>query len=133
MPPPVIAAAAIATTAVGIQQKGVARGKQEKAGKAQQRMADIRAARSRRAQIAEGRRARAAITAQATQSGIAGSSAEAGARGSVGSQVAANVSFLDSQQSLAGSVSRLNQSAQDSLSNAGTAQAIANASQLFQE
>lgn len=77
-----------------------ARSAQKKANKAQANRADLENARSRRQQIVQARRQRAAAIAQGENQGISGGSQVAGAAGSVQSQAASNVSFLNQLQGL---------------------------------
>ena len=71
---------------------------QEKAQKAQANIADLENARARRKQIVEARRRRAQVIQQGENQGIAGGSQVAGAAGSIQSQAASNVSFLNQLQ-----------------------------------
>jgi len=110
-------------TGGAISQRKAAKA-QAKAQRTQQRIADIKAARERRSQVAEARRARAQIESQAGVSGIQGSSGAIGAQSSVQSQLASNLSFLDNVQSLSQQTSIFNQQAAKAQSNAATAGAI---------
>jgi hypothetical protein len=77
-----------------------ARKAQERAQKAQSNRADLENARSRRQQIVQARRQRAAAVAQGENQGISGGSQVAGVAGSVQSQAASNVSFLNQLQGI---------------------------------
>ena len=75
-----------------------ARKSQEKALKATANIADLENARARRKQIVEARRRRAQVIQQGESAGISGGSQVAGAAGSIQSQAASNVSFLNQLQ-----------------------------------
>lgn len=82
-----------------------------RAQRAEQRRADIANARERRATLRNARVAAASIEAQAANTGLATSSAAAGAAANVQSQVASNLNWLDVNQQLSAQVSRANQQA----------------------
>ena len=65
-----------------------------------QRIADIKASRERRRLEAEARQAQARIAVQSQAQNIQGSSAQAGASGSVQSQLAGEVGFLNTTRQL---------------------------------
>lgn len=96
-----------AATVKGVdEQKAAARDQkrayeeQRKARQIQERMQKAKADRERRKQIQEAIRARSLATAAAAARGAQGSSAAVQAQDSITSQLASNVSFLDSMQSL---------------------------------
>ncbi len=66
---------------------------QKKSSRVRRNEADLRNARNRRIQVAEQRRARAITVAESETRGTAGGSQEAGALGSLSSQLASNQSF----------------------------------------
>ena len=66
-----------------------------KARKAQQKLQQLRTTQSRRQQIREARIRRGRVANIAAQTGAQGSSAELGAKGSIQTQLAINLSFLD--------------------------------------
>lgn len=72
-----------------------------RARRAEKKIADIRTARSRRRSIREARIARANIEASAQASGTTQTSSAASGVAGVGTQLAANLSFLDQTQALA--------------------------------
>ena len=81
------------------------------------RIADVRAVRERRNVIREGRIARAQSVAAGVQSGAgAGSSGVAGGVGSVGSQLNANLSFLDTVKTAEANISIFQQQGADARS-----------------
>lgn len=125
--------AILAIAAVGSAvQSRKARKEQRKAEKIQAKSAALQNARARRKEIQRGRRARAAIIAQGGAQGLgAGGSQVAGATGSVQSQTASNVSFLNQLESLdQARFGRLSK-ARDFESNAQTFQAVGQAAGSF--
>ena len=100
-----VTGAFIVATAVSVDQSRQAAKAQEKAQELSQRRADLEAARARRQQVREARIRRAQIIAQSQAVGGEGSSAEAGATGSLQSQLGANLSFLDQTQQLSRQIS----------------------------
>ena len=100
-----IAIAGLVLSAIGTvsqisSQKKAAKSRQ-RADRARQRQEDLRQARQRRSTIREARQRRAQVQSATTQQGVGASSAAAGAVGSVGSQAAGALSFLDTQAGLA--------------------------------
>jgi len=79
----------------------------EAAEKKQQEIADLQAARQRRQAAREAQQRRAQIVAAGEQAGAAGSSGLAGAVGSVQTQAAVNMSFLDQTAMLSSQASSL--------------------------
>lgn len=77
-----------------------AQGEARKARNQRQRIADIKAKRERTELIRQSRIARAQQIAGGVATGVTGSSGQTGALASISSQTAANVSFLDTTQSL---------------------------------
>lgn len=71
---------------------------QRRQGAAQLRMQNIEMQRQRIAQVREARAKRAQILAASESAGVAGGSGEAGGIGSIQSQLGANLSFLDTAQ-----------------------------------
>jgi len=117
-------------TGGAISQRKAAKA-QAAAQRTQQRIADIKASRERRKQVAQARQARAQIESQAGAAGIAGSSGAIGAESSVQSQLGSNLSFLDQVQSLSQQTSIFNQQAAKAQSNAATAGAIRDTAAMF--
>ena len=97
---------------------------QEEANKASARAASLKNARSRRAQVATARRLRAQTVAQGESQGISGSSVVAGAAGSVQTQAASNISFLQQLEGLDSQRLDAQNAANRSLGRASTFQAI---------
>lgn len=117
----------IADVATGgaLSQRDAAK-EQRKAARVQQRLQAAKASRERRAQIREAISAQAQVQAGAEVSGATRTSAAAGGVGSVTTQLASNLSFLNTQEQAAGSISRYNQRAADLFSQAQTSRAIRN-------
>ena len=119
-------AAVISAVALGAQfvatQK--AEDKTEEANEAQQRSASLKNARARRQQVAAARRARAATVAQGEAGGISGSSAVAGATGSVQSQASSNIGFLNQLETLDRQRLSAQNAASRNLTRASTFQAV---------
>lgn len=103
-----------------------ARKAQKRAAEAQGNRADLENARTRRQQLVASRRKRAAAIAQADNQGISGGSQISGVQGSIQSQAASNVSFLNQLQGL--DQNRFNnlEEANKHLGEAATFQAIGN-------
>lgn len=89
------AAVGLATTAYGASQQQMAGGEQRKALREQQRIAEIRSQREIRDQVRQERIKRATILQSGENVGAAESSGALGGAGSVTSQAASNISFLD--------------------------------------
>ena len=87
-------------TAASIRQQRKAAKAQEAATEKQAKIAEAQNARQRRKQVIEARRQRAVALAQGEAQGIGGGSQVSGAVGSIGSQAASNVSFLQGLESL---------------------------------
>ena len=103
-----------------------ARKSNEKAQKAQGNIADLQNAKSRRQQLVQSRRARAQAISQGENAGIGGGSQVAGVTGSIETQAATNVSFLNQLQGLdANRFNNLND-ANKHLGKAATFQSISN-------
>ena len=140
----VVAVVGLVVGAVGAEKSrkatSKARKSQERAQQAQSNIADLENARSRRQQLVQARRQRAAAVAQAENQGIGGGSQIAGVTGSIQQQAATNVSFLNQLQgfdqnrfaNLEDANKRLGQAAtfqaigQAGLQVAGSAESIAN-------
>jgi len=97
---------------------------QIRASKAQQRLQDIKATRERRAQFRQAQKAQAEIIAGGVASGTSKSSSVKQGVGSVQTQLASNISFLDETIGLNRETSIFNQKAADASSRAATADAI---------
>ncbi len=115
---------AAATVYSGVQQRKAAKA-QRRSIKAQQRMADLAAARERRGAIRNARVQQASIESQAANTGLMGSTAAAGASGNVTSRTNENLSFMDMTADLAQQASRANEQAAKYQSNAETGKTVA--------
>lgn len=73
---------------------------QKRARAAEKRIQDIKAARERRAAVREAMKARADINTGVVASGVSGSSAAVAGLGTINTQLATNLSFLDQVKSL---------------------------------
>ncbi len=122
---------AVVSTAISVKESRDARKQQKKAEKIQAKRAGLENARARRSAVAQSRRARASAIAQGETQGISGGSQVAGAAGSITSQGASNVSFLNQlegfDQARFGALS----SARDSQSRSNQASAVAGAATPF--
>lgn len=87
------AGAAIAGTVISARARS-------KAAKIQKQQRNLEANRRRREAVRNARIARGGVINAAALSGLSGSSAEAGATGSITSQLSSNLSFLDQQVGL---------------------------------
>lgn len=106
-----------------------ARKSQERAQRAQSNVADLENARSRRQQLVQARRQRAAAVAQGENQGIGGGSQVAGVVSSIATQAATNVSFLNQLQGFDQNRFSNLEDANKSLGKAATFQAIGQAGQ----
>jgi len=96
-------AAAVITAVSAIEsqrQQRKARKEDEEAREIQGKRDELANARQRRRALVESRRARASAVSEGVSAGVSGSSAVAGAAGSVQTQGATNVSFLNQIESL---------------------------------
>lgn len=91
---------------------------QRKARKVEQRLQRAKAARERRAQIRQAQQAQAQIEAGAVATGTQQTSAAAGGVGSVQTQLASNLSFLNQSEQAAKQISIFQQEAADDLTRA---------------
>lgn len=95
---------AVATAAVGtaasVHQSAQARSEQRKAARVERRIQDVKAARERRRAIREARIARADVEAGAQATGAGTSSGAITGSGTIGTQLASNLSFLDQASEL---------------------------------
>lgn len=89
---------------------------QEQAGYEQKALQAQQAAQEKRAQIREERVKRAKVLQASENTGVAGSSGEAGAIGSLSTNLASNLGFNKGQIDGAGRISALNQQASDFMS-----------------
>lgn len=89
-----------------------------KARKVEQRLQRAKAARERRAQIRQAQQAQAQIEAGAVATGTQQTSAAAGGVGSVQTQLASNLSFLNQSEQAAKQISIFQQEAADDLTRA---------------
>lgn len=83
------------------EQRRSAERDQKRARAAEKRIQDIKAARERRAAVREAMKARADINTGVVASGVSGSSAAVAGMGTINTQLATNLSFLDQTKSLA--------------------------------
>jgi len=95
--PATIALATIAVVSGGAayEQNRQASKDSESAREVQQRIQDVKTARERRKAVRQARTARAEIEARAQASGTASTSSAVSGAGTVGTQLASNLSFLD--------------------------------------
>jgi len=114
------------------QQKEAAK-QQQRAQEAAQKRADISAYRERIQAVRQARAQRGATLQSAQSQGVSVSSGAAGALSSIGSQIGANLSFLDTTQALAQQESIFKQNAIAAESKAATYQAYGQiANSIFQ-
>ena len=110
-------------SATGIKQQKQAAEESRKANVASRRIQDIKAARERRKQVREAQRAQAEIVQGAQASGTSASSGAITGAGSVQSQLASNISFLDNVGDLTNQASIFSQNAADARSKGATRRA----------
>jgi len=112
---PVTATAAAVGVLGGAQYKAQrdASKEQKKARKVEQRLQRAKAARERRAQIRQAQQAQAQIETGAVATGTQQTSAAAGGVGSVQTQLASNLSFLNQSEQAAKQISIFQQAAAD--------------------
>lgn len=115
----------LAATSVysAVQQRKAAKAT-KRSQAAQQRQADLAAARERRKAIRDQRVAQGSIESQAALTGLIGGTAAAGAQANVTSRTNENLSFMDQTAALSQKASVANQQAADYMSKASTAEAI---------
>jgi hypothetical protein len=116
------------TTAASIKQSKDATKASDKAEKAKQRIANMKAVREKRNQISQRRTLTAGVENAGATQGTQGSSGESGAIASIGAQTAANLSFIDSNVRGAAQVSKHNRSAARSTNRSGAFAAVAGVS-----
>ena len=119
------------TTAASVDQSRTASRENKRANQRQQQQQDAKVARERRKQVREAQSARSETIASAVAAGgvgALGSSSVSQATGSVGTQLASNLSFLDTQQQLAGEESIFRQKAADARGRADTLSAVSSVS-----
>lgn len=97
----ILLAVTAVTTAGSVVTQTQAASAQRKAGQAQRRQEALAAAVQRRQQIKAGRQAQALAIQAGENQGVSGSSGVEGGVGSIKSQMASNLSFLDRQTQLA--------------------------------
>lgn len=118
-----------ATSPVGIKayeirEEREASKDQKRAREAERRMQAIKMQRERRRQVREAQRIQAQTEAAAVATGTSKTSAVAQAQGSIQSQLASNLSFLDQMEQLTNKQSIFMQRAADHQRRAGTAGSI---------
>ena len=105
---------------------------QKKAERAKQKIRDLQTARERRKQVKQARIQRAEIASSAGAAGTLQTSGFAGGTGSLITDAASNISFLNKTQELSSQVSIFNQSAADAGSDVASANALSSVgSSLF--
>lgn len=132
----IIAAASLAIGAVSAynqyQAGQDAADAQKKAQQAQSRSAQVAAQRERLAAMREARIKRAQILSSAGVQGVGGSGVS-GATSSIGSQLGANIGYMNVQEGFAQAASKANQQAANAMSSATNWQAIGGVAQnIFQ-
>ena len=115
---------ALTGTAVSVDQQKAAARDQKRSQKAQRRIQDIKSAKERRKQVRAAQAAQAEIAAGGVASGTTKTSGTKQGAGSVQSQLASNLSFLDQVESLNKESSIFSQKAAGHQTRAGTAQAV---------
>ena len=108
----VLAISAIAGAGSAMSSYQSAR-QQKKARRVQSRMADIEAQRQRQAQVREARIKRAQLTAGAQASGVENTSSLAGAQSGLQTELASNLSFINTTQQMGNQASGYLQRAAD--------------------
>lgn len=109
-----------------LEQQRQASRRSRRAQRIQQRQADVQTARERRNQIRQARIQRALTESQGVGADALGSSALAGATGSIQSQLASNVGFLNVQQDLSRQASAANIGAARAATRAGIFSSVSN-------
>lgn len=120
-----LATAAVAGTAYAAKQQKKAAAQSRSAQRAEQRRADIAAARERRGAVRNARVMRASIEAQAAGTGLVGSSSASAAMSNVQGRTNENLSFLDQTAALSAQASAANIAAARYASRAETGLAVA--------
>jgi hypothetical protein len=106
------------------RQRNEAAKDQKRANDLQRRIQDIKTQREKRKAIREARQARGAIQAGAQASGTSSTSSAATGVGSVGTQLATNLSFLDEVGAKTNQISIFEQKAADRIRKAGEIEAV---------
>ena len=106
------------------RQRKEAAQEQKKANNLQRRIQDIKTQREKRKAIREARAVRSSIQTGAQASGTAGTSSASTGVGSVGTQLATNLSFLDEVGGLTNQISIFEQKAADKTRRAGEIEAV---------
>lgn len=125
-----ILATTLAASATGVPQaiEGRRARKEEKKAKVVERqIADVKAARERRRQIREARIARAEVETAAVATGTGGSSSAVSGAGNVGTQLASNLSFLDTVEGLEAGASLFREKASNRRASASEFEAVGRA------
>lgn len=117
----IAAAAAVTGTVVSIDARNDQRRAQEKAASEQKASNAAEAAKERRQQVREERVRRARIMQSSENTGVAGGSGEAGALGSLSTNLSSNIGFNLGALQRAGNISDFNQQAADAGNRAQTA------------
>jgi hypothetical protein len=126
----VTAGVVMAVAAVGsAYSQNKAAKQQARAQRLEQRRADVANARERRATVRAARVARAQIEAQASTSGLGGSSVTSGAVSNVQSTASANLGWLNFNQQVSSQVSQANIAAARWMSRANNWQALGSLAQ----
>jgi hypothetical protein len=132
--PAAILATTVLSTGASIKQGRDASKASEKAEKAKQRIANMKAVREKRSQLAQRRVLTAGVENAGATQGTQGSSGESGAIASIGAQTAANLSFIDSNVRGAAQVSSQNRKQASATNRSGAFAAVAGvSSSLFSD
>lgn len=119
-----LAATGAATGAYSAYEGHQGRKEEKRARKVEGRIRDVQTARERRRAIREARVQRADIEAGAQATGVAGASGAITGAGTVGTQLAANLSFLDQVSELQDRASMFRERAASRFGKAQTASAV---------
>lgn len=118
-------AVAVIGLAFSVSESRKAEKQREKAVEVQEKTSALQNAKARRQQVAQSRRLRAAAIAQGEAQGVSGGSQVAGAVGSVQTQTATNISFLNQLEGFDRARFGALSSAQSFEASAGIARSIA--------
>lgn len=115
------------STAVQVGQQAQAQKQARRANQLQERIADIKAQRERRRQVAQVQKIRAQNLTQAEASGTTGSSSVAGATASAQTQAASNIGFLNQTREIGAGIASTRDKIAASQFRAGVAGTIGSA------
>lgn len=128
MPWAIALAVTVATTAYSIKQQQKAAKAQEEAAEQQQAMTDLENRKERARAVREARIQRAAMVQGASDTGTTGTSALAGAKGAIGSQLGSAIGFSQMKQAFGHNIADAESEARKAENRAQTAQSIGSAS-----